>query len=123
MAILDRHILKASQLDEAARHRLTQEFISMVEAVDDNHQFQLLFRRGAGPNAFALPAGHIIVTDELIGIAHNDQEVLAVLAHEIGHVVHAHGLRSVLQSSAAALLFTAVSGDISAAGGFELWHP
>ena len=123
LAVLDRHMLKASQLDEATRHRLTQEFISMVEAVDDNRQFQLLFRRGAGPNAFALPAGHIIVTDELIGIAHNDQEVLAVLAHEIGHVVHEHGLRSVLQSSAVALLFTAVSGDISAAGGFAAVMP
>ena len=123
LAILDRHILKASQLDEATRHRLTEEFIGIVEAVDDNHQFRLLFRRGLGPNALALPDGHIIVTDELIEIAQNDQQVLAVLAHEIGHVVHEHGLRSVLQSSAIALLLTAISGDISAASGFAAAMP
>jgi predicted Zn-dependent protease len=64
-----------------------------------------------------------VVTDELIELADHDEEVLAVLAHEIGHVVHKHGLRSVLQSSAVALLLTAVTGDIGSASGFAAAMP
>src|SRR2546426_7673245 len=35
-----------------------------------------------GPNAFALPSGIIVVTDQLVRLARNDEQVLAVLAHE-----------------------------------------
>ena len=40
-------------------------------------------------NAFALPAGRIIVSHKLIEQADRPEEVAGVLAHEIGHVVHA----------------------------------
>ncbi len=95
----------------------------MVANTQDEHHYQLLFRKGVGANAFALPSGHIVVTDELIEVAEHDDEVLSVLAHEIGHVVHEHGLRSVLQSSAVALLLTAVTGDIGSASGFAAAMP
>ena len=53
-----------------------------------------------GPNAFALPSGIIVVTDELVTLAHDDREILAVLGHELGHVAHRHVMRQLLQSSA-----------------------
>ena len=40
-------------------------------------------------NAFALPGGRIIVSHKLIEQADRPEEVAGVLAHEIGHVVHA----------------------------------
>ena len=40
-------------------------------------------------NAFALPGGRIIVSHKLIEEADRPEEVAGVLAHEIGHVVHA----------------------------------
>lgn len=47
-----------------------------------------------GANAFALPDGTLVVTDELVELAgDNDDEVLAVLAHELGHIHERHGLR------------------------------
>ncbi len=123
LAILDDGFLKESELDEKTQIRLQEKFSQMVSHSQDNHNYQLLFRKGIGANAFALPSGHVIVTDELVEIAEHDDEILAVLAHEIGHVVHEHGLRSVLQSSAVALLLTAVTGDISSTSGFAAAMP
>ena len=123
LEILEQHILKPSELDEKHKSRLRKKFSVIVEQANDGHHYQLLFRRGIGPNAFALPSGHIVITDELIELADRDEEVLAVLAHEIGHVAYKHGIRSVLQSSAVALLLTAVTGDISTASGFAAAMP
>jgi Zn-dependent protease with chaperone function len=65
-----------------------------------------------GPNAFALPDGQIVLLDELIELL-DDEEVLAVLAHEFGHVSHRHGIRQLIQSSVVAAVVTAWLGDIS----------
>ena len=73
----------------------------------------LTFRRGIGANAVALPNGTVIATDELVNVAKTDQQVLAVLAHEIGHVHHRHGLRMALESSTVLLLMSAYLGDVT----------
>jgi Zn-dependent protease with chaperone function len=63
----------------------------------------------------ALPSGVIIFTDDLVELAENDDELVAILGHEIGHIAHRHSLRSIVQSSLALWLIVAVTGDISAA--------
>ena len=50
-----------------------------------------------GANAFALPGGPIVVTDDLVRVLGDDEAILAVLAHELGHVEERHGLRQVLR--------------------------
>jgi len=73
----------------------------------------LEFRDSAfiGPNAFALPGGTIVITDAMIKTAQSPEEVLAVLAHEIGHVESRHALRHVLQSSAVGVVAASVTSD------------
>ncbi|MEX2582093.1 MAG: M48 family metallopeptidase [Gemmatimonadota bacterium] len=46
-------------------------------------------------NAFAVPGGHIYVNRGLIERTANMSELAGVLAHEIGHVVHRHGIEQV----------------------------
>lgn len=43
-------------------------------------------------NAFAVPGGHIYINRGLIERSENMSELAGVLAHEIGHVVHRHGI-------------------------------
>ena len=76
--------------------------------------YRLLFRdsRLFGANAMALPGGTVVVTDALVKQSQHDEEVLAVIAHELGHVQHRHSLRMALQSIGAGAILVAVTGDI-----------
>ena len=51
------------------------------------------------------------MTDPLAKLARNDDQISAVLAHEIGHVRHRHGLRISLQAAGLAALAAALFGD------------
>ena len=47
-------------------------------------------------NGFSLPGGHVYVTSALLKLA-NDDELGSVLAHEIGHIVARHSLKTLKQ--------------------------
>lgn len=49
-------------------------------------------------NAFAAPGGLILVTRGMVGLCAGEDELAAVLAHEIGHVQAKHGLRAIKSS-------------------------
>ncbi len=78
-------------------------------------RMQLLFRRGGaiGANALALPGGKIVLTDELLIVAANDDALAGILAHEIGHAVERHGLKRVLRAAGLAAMVTLIAGDVS----------
>src|SRR5262249_55980314 len=107
--------LKPSSLPPRRAGALRAKFDEMNKAAGDVGTLRLEFRASPaiGPNAFALPGGTIVVTDELVKLSRNDEEVLAVLAHEIGHVRHRHTMRQLLQGSATALIIAGVTGDIA----------
>lgn len=48
-------------------------------------------------NAFAAPGGFVLVTRGLLRLCRTEDELAAVLAHEVGHVQHRHGLRAIRQ--------------------------
>lgn len=104
--------LNPSELDESRRASIEEGFAGMAKNYP-SLPLNLVFRSGMGPNAFALPDGTVLVTDELVELAENDLQVLAVLAHEIGHVHHRHILRTGLEGSALALIISTVIGDVA----------
>ena len=64
----------------------------------------------------ALPGGHIYVDDGLIAKAQTPDELAGVLAHEIGHVAHRDGTRTVLQTAGLSFLFGMMLGDFVGGG-------
>jgi Zn-dependent protease with chaperone function len=68
------------------------------------------------PNAFALPGGHIYVFQGLLDKADTPDELAGVIAHEMGHVAHRDGMRSVLQGAGLSLLFGMLLGDFVGGG-------
>jgi beta-barrel assembly-enhancing protease len=58
-------------------------------------------------NAFAVPGGHIYINRGLIERARNMSELAGVLAHEIGHVEHRHGVDQMERMQGANLALTA----------------
>jgi Zn-dependent protease with chaperone function len=67
-------------------------------------------------NAFALPGGRIYVFQGLIDKSETPDELAGVLAHEIGHVAHRDGTRSVLQAAGLSFLFGMLLGDFVGGG-------
>lgn len=114
LQILDSYMLAPSELTAARRAQLTGMFAGIVAQVGDKHDFRLVFRKGGkiGANALALPSGVVILTDELELLAGHDEELAAVLAHEVGHAVHRHALRAIMQNSLVAGLMVSVTGDV-----------
>jgi hypothetical protein len=111
---LDRGLLSPSGLAAARQTGLRDRFADITRGLDDRHEFRLEFRDSPllGPNALALPDGTIVMTDALVALATREEELIGMLAHEIGHVVHRHALRSVLQSSSVALIVALATGDL-----------
>ncbi len=98
--------------------------LEKLTAADPPHVAPTLhFLQMGTPNAFALPGGILIVTDELYHLAANDDEIAAVLAHELGHVEKRHGLQSVLRNSTALILVSTLTGDLSTLSSFSATLP
>ncbi len=120
LGIMDRTLLSPSELEPERQQQLMEHFRPVIQ----NHLAYnptVLFRNGerVGPNAFALPNGTIVFTDEMVRLAEQDDQLVAVLAHEIGHVVHRHGMRTLIQDSILGFTLLAITGDVS--GSSELF--
>ena len=116
LAVLDQQFFVASAVPQARQKELEAAFKRLQLSPDTSPAaFRLEFRKSdaLGSNALALPSGTIIVTDGLVALAHDDREILGVLAHEAGHVVHRHGLRNMLQNSIVGLGVAWFIGDVS----------
>jgi Zn-dependent protease with chaperone function len=111
LALLDRHLLEATALPEERRRALSAGFARL----DPGNRAQLLFRAGPdiGPNAMALPDGRVVLLDELVALAKDDEEVLAVLAHELAHVDRRHGLQLMIRGAALGAFVAWWLGDFS----------
>ncbi len=119
LQILDRLYLKPSLLDDEQQHIVREQWQSTLNRLSLQHSsYQLEFRSGKlGANAFALPDGTVILTDELVGLMeHDPQQLLAVMLHEIGHVEHRHSLQLVARTTAMSMLFALMFGDVEGAG-------
>lgn len=115
---LDRTIFEESTLDPDKRSEIIRGFTALAALSERGAAGHNLHFRGGGavgPNAFALPDGTVILTDELVALAPDDIDmVLGVLAHEIGHVHHDHSLRRLYRAAGVAGLILLIGGDIGA---------
>jgi predicted Zn-dependent protease len=111
LATLDNRILAPTELTPDEREALRRKFAAFIADEPDAERYSVVFRRAGAPNALALPDGEIVVTDEMVRAVGSDDELLAVFAHEIGHIRGRHALRLVLQRSGVAVLLAALAGD------------
>jgi len=113
LAVLDGHFVLPSVLEETERATIVRRFGEAARKAAPDVTFRLEFRAAPMVNAFALPGGVIVVTDALVDVAGDDDAVIGVLAHELGHVRAKHGMRQVLQSAGAGSLAGLMWGDFS----------
>ncbi|MCA1323203.1 M48 family metallopeptidase [Herbaspirillum sp. alder98] len=112
---LDQHLLAPSALPPSRQKAIVSRFTALTTPVPDAPAYEVVFRKSRiGPNAFALPSGTIVVTDELVNLLDDDDALMGVMAHELGHVHQRHLMRRLLQSSAVGAVATVLFGDVSA---------
>jgi len=106
--ILDRTYFEPSELSLAEQQRVYNALAPHIL----NGNTSLHFRSWP-PNAMALADGSIVFTDELIHLTENNEELIAIAYHELGHVEHRHLVRRVLQGSAITVLLFLLTGDVN----------
>jgi Zn-dependent protease with chaperone function len=85
--------------------RLTTMAQPLLRALPASQQWKFYIVEEESPNAFALPGGHIVVTDGLLKMAERPEELLGVVAHEVAHVTEKHGFRHTIASAGPFLVF------------------
>lgn len=122
---LDQQLLKPSMLAPARQSELRARFEALARQLEPGMQrysgyaprLTLSFRSGLDANAFALPGGTIVMTDGLVETAARqglgDEALVGVLAHEIGHVVHRHTTRMLVEQAVLNVGLGLALGDVS----------
>lgn len=76
--------------------RITPRIVEVADRKDLSYRFTIVeMPEKDEPNAFALPGGPIYVTKALMALAKSDDELAAVLAHEVGHIVAKHTIKRI----------------------------
>lgn len=113
---VDRVFFDKSELEDARRGEIQGMFDELAGlSGQTSPSLKLLFRDGGrlGANAFALPGGTIVLTDQLVEKAESDDEIAGVIAHEIGHVQGRHSLKQIYRVLGLFFMVGVIGGDSS----------
>lgn len=112
---LERQGVVTSGLPLARQSALQARYRALVLPGSTGRPPSLLFRAsgGFGANALTLPDGRIVMLDGLVRLAENDEELIAVLGHELGHAQGRHGLHLLVRHTLVAALGAWWFGDVS----------
>lgn len=94
-AVVERIISRLTTSGPPAAYRYT-----LIVSIDDT------------PNAFAAPGGYLVVTAGLLRLSDRPEEIAAVIAHEIQHVVQRHATRLLVRELSVGVLVSLAAGDV-----------
>ncbi|KXI27600.1 M48 family metallopeptidase [Paraglaciecola hydrolytica] len=118
LVALDKSVLDASELPVETQDKYQDHWAHISQQLNlESSDFNIQFRQSKtmGANAFALPNGTIVITDELVELLeHNTDLLTAILLHEIGHVTHKHSMRLIAETMATSLAIDYFFGDLGA---------
>jgi len=103
------------QIPVYSDNELQQYVQALGESLAKNsHRSNLIYRftvlDSPDVNAFALPGGYIFIYRGLMAYLSSEEELAAVLGHELGHVTARHSVQQISQSQLFDILTTIVGG-------------
>jgi Zn-dependent protease with chaperone function len=112
-------LMKPSKLKTADRIRARHLFERVAAQGKSGLQgYHLVFRGGGviGANAFSLPDGTVVMTDELYALVKKDDELEGVFGHEIAHADRRHALQAVYEAAIVPAAIALITGDLTQFG-------
>ena len=113
-------IARNSELcDDSATRAEIARIVHRVSSAIPGHpySFRVLVVRRPEVNALAAPGGHILVFSGLIARMDSGEQLAAVLAHEMQHVVQRHSVKGILRTLGLQAALTLAVGDVGVLGG------
>jgi len=89
-----------------------REFVKQLN-FDDTYKIDVRVIESEEINAFALPGGKIFVYSGIIDKMESYEELVALLGHEVTHVINRHSLKSICRSAATGIFIATLFGDIT----------
>lgn len=125
LAALENRVLLPTTLKPEQRTHYQAVFDHFVRRLPGLPEVRLRFylAPAIGANAFAMPDGTVVFTDQLMKALPDDEAFIAVLAHELGHQAHHHLLREVLRGSGVFIVAGMLMGDVTSLGGVTAGVP
>ena len=106
--------------DDEALQAYVSQVGQRIAAVSHRPQLQYTFTvlDSEEVNAFALPGGYVYITRGIMAYLNSEAELVAVLAHEVGHVTARHSVRQQTGATATGVGATVIgiltgSGDLA----------
>jgi hypothetical protein len=83
---------------------------------DAGYSFELAVVESPDYNAFAAPAGYIVILRPLVDATASPEELAGVLAHEMQHVYQRHATKALLRDASIGMMVGALLGDVGGIG-------
>lgn len=116
MYVVEENFLSPSALPPQTQqeiHAIWEDALVKVALSQKQYQLGIYASEHFGANAFALPHGQVVITDDLISaLKDNPDAIRAVLLHEIGHVEGKHSIRLAAQAFAGTIAMSFIFGDM-----------
>jgi Zn-dependent protease with chaperone function len=117
--VVESQMFKATQLPAERQKEISEKFAQATAKLSATDKtippYQLFFRASQiGPNAVAIPGGRLVMTDELVALTKDDNALIGVLLHELGHIKNRHSMRNIIQATAISAIVSLWLGDVSA---------
>lgn len=123
LEFVDDYFLEPTEIAQTQQDEIRNRFETRLKPLDEHQEinYTIHFRKmemgGVSvPNAFALPSGDLVLTDKFVQLSESDDEIDSVLLHEMGHVVHRHGLEMLTQSSLTTMIVMLALGNPDGTG-------
>lgn len=100
-----------SEMNDSATY-FVSEFVKQLE-LDDTYKIKVEVIQSKEINAFALPGGKIFIYSGIIDKMESYEELVALLGHEVTHVVNRHSLKSICRSAATGIVIASLFGDVT----------
>ncbi len=102
-----------SVCEDEATKTLVKAAVARLESAmpKSAYQFDVQVVKNPQVNAMAAPGGHIVVFSGLIDKMDNPEQLAAVLAHEMQHVVQRHSMKGIVRAVGLQAFLSLVIGD------------